>query len=301
MNHFNFDYFEIASRFGGVIYFCAFLLGAAAIYVTRKRKTRIGRELFFLNTTIIGGCAVLLSSVWIDLSALMEQNLVGVTFLATLFGFVSLGAWLAVAAVARSNDAFNSYRWALIAFIPLANIYLLFAPTRDRDGAVLKKKLSLHWISTGVIILTLSGFGGRFVEERVGRELEMMESDETAQADVLEWQIRRVGLERALALLAEQHDESRRIDPITELRAIHSNGEVLIRDFYVLRDDVELPGTFSERVRNVLCRSVLFQPIFFQGGVVRDRYQTLSGVELVTVEASTTECDDGAVEAQAQE
>lgn len=109
-----------------IIYLFAIIFG-----ITTKVNYRLQRGTYFLNSAFI----VFLSSVSGGIFFLSFHALVnGYLFLIILLDIIIwavAGYLFVIVAKARSNDAYGHSRYAALAFIPFANLWLLFTPSKD--------------------------------------------------------------------------------------------------------------------------------------------------------------------------
>lgn len=292
MNLIGADYLSIFEENASIICVFSFVFGAVVAWLIDSFKFRFSREGFFLHSSGVGLAAVLLSALWVSPLLLISANVVGFVVALTVVGCIFLGAWLAVVGSARSRDAFHSKRWAFLAFLPLINFVLLFLPSRDRSDTDRRSQLSYQKIAIGVVLIFLTTWSSILLGNKIERNFRYIESSPEAGAEVIAWQIRRLGLPAAIEILADRHRSPRRIDEITELSTVESEGRYLIRNFSILREGVALPATFERTVRDAVCQSTQFQPIYAAGGIVRDQYRSSTGEMLSVIEMSAEECGE---------
>ncbi|WP_417469810.1 hypothetical protein [Maricaulis sp.] len=291
MNVTSTDYLSVIAAHGLLVYLCAFLLSAvSAILLVGKTSFRMRREQFFAHSSGVGLAAALLAGVWRSPLTLYSNDGIDLAVALTIMGFGLLGGWLGLVGVARSYDAFGSKRWAFLAFVPLVNFILIFVPSRVRSNTVDRHRVSYELVAIGLVFVVVANWAATATNRRIDTSLDSIGSSSSAQATVLAWQIRRYGLPDALTLLASYHDEVRRIDAVTELSSISAEGTVLIRHYTVSSDSIVLPFSFTETVRNTVCQSEQFLPIYAAGGTVREQYQRRSGENLVVIDISTELC-----------
>jgi len=151
-----FDYFEYAENDAynlPIIYVFAIIFG-----FIKKVDFRLQRGTYFLNTAFV----IFFASIANGIFFLTFDAVVG----GYLFAIVSLDIiiwavtayFLIVIAKARSNDAYGHSNYAALSFIPIANLWLIFKPSKD-DYA--PKMTALTSGVTAVIIGIILSISGR--------------------------------------------------------------------------------------------------------------------------------------------
>jgi hypothetical protein len=125
-----FEYLKFAEQiqFYAVILFSSFALLFGFLFSV---NLRIQRATYFLYASFIALCTVLSQFIWyFSYEAIANGYLHIISVLDIAVWAVSAYSTVVVTK-ARSNDAFGHSRLALLGFIPIANFWLLFTPSKD--------------------------------------------------------------------------------------------------------------------------------------------------------------------------
>jgi hypothetical protein len=257
--------------------FLATIMGGIFGGLTGRSMAEIGRVPYFVRSAMIYS---LVSAFIFGLGGLLEPAINGgwvhVIVGFEIFAMVCAGWALSRIATARSRDAFGHGRMAALAFIPLANLWLMIAASRlaisARRQPVIDALSGRKGILTGVA-LTLVAAG-------LSTYGEMEDKSD----------VRLAMLDRILVALAAKVEDPVRIDgDVTLLRAEAKSRE--IRYIYEVSD----PGSDGAiaMTRDLLgetCRHEGLSALIAAGVVVRHVQMDANGGEIATVSASIESC-----------
>ena len=259
-----------------------------AAFVTRS-KTELRRAPYF---ALSGLLFLLLSGASMFTSAFIVQAIVGGIFwvivalevLATIvFGF-----FLGRVAMARSRDAYGHGRAAVLAFIPLANLWLLLTPSKTEVSANRVPTIPLLTGGVGVFVgfVMLAAGGGLTGYSQM--EVERMIENATSEG-VFE----RVILDRVLKEMAAEVATPMIVDDITTLLRMEADGDT-IRYVYEISSD---PETLSISMRAGLvqqnCTYDALRPVIEAGAIIEHLYLRRDLSEVGTVTITRTICGAG--------
>ena len=199
---------------------------------------------------------------------------VGLEILVTLvFGF-----FLGRIAMARSRDAYGHGRAAALAFIPLANLWLLFTPSKNEISANRVPTIPLLSGGLGVLSGLVMLTAGVAISAYSGVEAERAIEEATAAGRFNERFLGQT-LERMAAELATPMT----VDEVTTLVRMEANGHTL-RYVYELSSD---PDALRISMRTGLvqqnCTYEALRPVIEAGATIEHLYLRTDGTEVGTV------------------
>ncbi len=212
----------------------------------------------------------------------------GASFLLMLTDFASclaFGAYSAQIARARSLDAYGHGRHAWMAFVPLANLWLLFkSPLQPVEAP------GAGWrILAGLVLALFSRLVTDFVEgngEVIARQIQ---ADPEVAALVQSLNIRAQGIEAALDELILAEGAPVVIDATLTLQTVTRDGRTVTYD-YVLDDPTAtaLDPAYRNQVRASMCGGLL--AYLEAGATARIRFARKDGAQIEVLALSVTEC-----------
>ena len=109
-----------------IVYIFAIVFG-----FIKKVDFRLQRGTYFLNSAFIIFLASIASGIYfLSFDAILNGYLFAIVLLDIIIWAVVAYLFLVIAK-ARSNDAYGHSRYAVLSFIPLANLWLVFVPSKD--------------------------------------------------------------------------------------------------------------------------------------------------------------------------
>ncbi len=160
-------------------------------------------------------------------------------------------------AIARSHDAYGHGRMAFLAFIPIANFWLLLTPSKNVMSANRTPTIPLLSGGLGVVtgfVLLATAFGVTVYIEEQGRVMDSQTQIEpVSQQAVIDSMIRSNGLEETLRLVAAEAQTPITVDEVTTLARMEAAGTQLRRIYVVDLAGMRLTEEFAARSRNGIC------------------------------------------------
>jgi hypothetical protein len=211
--------------------------------------------------------------------------LVGSVFLSIAL----LGYFYGVISLARSRDAFGTGRYAILAFIPLANLILLFKAS--------KNSLSPNPIPTISLLSGGTGIASGFLMAAASIVLSagfQVQSDkiieETDPEQGIASLVRSQGLDGALETIATESQVPIALDEVTTLALIKADGSRLMRTYVVTRGDFILTDQFRAKIRDIVCAYAPFTPLLRAGATIEEVYVKADGSLIGTHVVSQHSC-----------
>ena len=270
------------------------ILGAIIAGISTRSKIEITRAPYFayLGLIIFGYSGVQL--VW-----LLSGNAIAGGYLWALVA-MSLSASIVAAylfcivAMARSRDAYGHGRMSILAFIPIANFWLLLTRSNNENSSNRARTARLLTGGLGVLtgfVLFVASIGVNAYIEYQNREIEIpAEIEADTQKTAVDSIIRSHGMEEALRILAAEVQTPLEVDEATTLARIEADGLQLRRTYVVDIEGWEMTEDFRSTSRNGICAWPPFEPILRARGSVREVYVESGGKAIGSVLVTRSEC-----------
>jgi hypothetical protein len=271
-----------------IVYIFAIVFG-----FIKKVDFRLQRGTYFLNSAFIIFLASIASGIYfLSFDAILNGYLFAIVLLDIIIWAVVAYLFLVIAK-ARSNDAYGHSRYAVLSFIPLANLWLVFVPSKDEFAP---KMTALTGGAAAVVIGLIISIAGRgfgvavssamdtyattTVAEKHGRAIALKYFQYNSQRDSLE-----AGLEyyKTLDVIGNQ------IDEITYLKDIVVEEDTITYKFLIT--DNTITGFTQERRdvwENYICNN--HQPLFDAGANMIFHYYSDAEPLLAYVIGNTEVC-----------
>lgn len=262
------------------------ILGGILGGLTYRSVAEIGRAHYFALSGLIFLCTSLVTFAGM---AFIVQALVGGFFwivagaemLASLVG----GFFLARIAADRSRDAYGHGRMAALAFIPLANFWLLLTPSKNEVSANRSPTIPLLTGGFGVLsgfVLLIVGVGlSSYAQIEGTRRVE-----EAAAAGVFNVAM----LDRTLATMAAEVQTPQKVDETTTLLRMESDGRELRYVYEVDPPADFLPPSMRMGLLNQNCTYDGLKGVIDAGAVIKHVYLRKNGTEIGNVEVTRQAC-----------
>ncbi len=183
-------------------------------------------------------------------------------------------------AMARSRDAYGHSRAAVLAFIPLANLWLMVTPSKNEISA--NRVPTIPLLSGGLGIL--SGFvmlaGGIFLETYI--EVVASRAIEKASEEGV---FNKRFLVRTLEKSAKEVATPMTVDEVTTLLRVEADGRTLRYVYEISSDPEILAVSMRTELVNQICTFQALRPVIEAGATIEYLYlrRDLSEVGTVTI------------------
>lgn len=231
------------------------------------------------------------SFLWAIVAATLAVPLVGGFFIARI-------------AQARSRDAYGHSNAAALAFIPLANFWLLLTPSKNEVSPNRAQTIPLLSGGLGVITGFAIFFAGvaLLVQSEMAAEKEVQaaaEADPDLQARSIDAMLTTQGLDATLRQMAAEVP-SQQVDETTTLLRVEARATTLRYVYRVDTDAQNLPESVRRGLSKHNCTYEALAPVIQAGATIEHFYGRPDGTELGTVTITQAICDNPEPEAPAQ-
>lgn len=267
-----------------IFYWIFVIIGAAITTPFNKSRSELQRAPYFFFMIAISFGATLAESIWLLYVPAILGGYVWALLAAGLSVAMLSGYLYGRAAMARSRDAYGHSRNAVLAFIPLANLVLLFK--RSRTDLSAERVATIRPITGGLgvfvslLLLLFSSTVLALLKHEVGKRVEQMASDPATEQAALEFSIKAHGIDATLKEIAGQARTPITIDAETRLERIQAAGPLLRRTFTITLDGFALTDGVRSVINQEICSSQLFATLMSYGASVREEYAREDGSEI---------------------
>lgn len=262
------------------------ILGGIIGGLTYRSTIEIRRAHYFALSGLIFLCVAVVTFGGL---AFIVQALVGgyfwVIVAAEMLATVVGGFFFARIAADRSRDAYGHGRMAALAFIPLANFWLLLTPSKTETSANRAPTIPLLTGGLGV----LSGFvllGAGISLSTYAQVDGMRRVEEAAAAGVFNEAM----LDRTLATMAAEVQMPMVVDETTTMISMQSDGSEL-RLVYMVDPPIDfLPADVRLSTTQKNCSLEGLSGVIDAGAVIKHVYARKDGTEIGVVEVTKAAC-----------
>lgn len=262
------------------------ILGGVIGGLTNRSMAEIRRAPYFALSGLIFLCVsvVTLAGLAFIVQALAGSFfwvIVGLEMLASVIG----GFFVARIAAARSRDAYGHGRMAALAFIPIANFWLLLTPSKNETSANRAPTIPLLTGSVGV----LSGFV--FLACGIGlSSYGQVEGVRRVEAAAANGVFNEAMLDRALATMAAEVQTPLVVDETTTLLRMEAQG-IELRYVYEVDAPVnELPLDMRVGLQQQNCAYEGLTGVIDAGATIKHIYLRKDGSEIGVVDVTRQAC-----------
>jgi hypothetical protein len=273
-----------------------FIVGGILFSSTMKGSWEIERSPFFVYSAIIISLSYLPGVItWLTYAQALRSEATWLIVLQTAVIMVLCGYSLALVASARSRNAVGSNWMAVLAFIPVANLWLLFAPPRSDDSPALLRPPRLMRGEVGVILaialIIASAVAGRLLVNLVRIDAEeLVNADPGYAKSVIRRMIVTRGLPQTLKQIAENAKPPVSIDEVTVLSKIVALDNELFRTFTVDMEDLIVDEFLRRDNADYLCQHPSMYELLVAGAQVHEIFAAKSGVRFGQFTITADDC-----------
>ena len=270
------------------------VLGAMIAAIFYHSQAELRRAPFFAYCGMLFLVSVVAQLVWIGsfTSYILGDFLWAFVLVDVVVGLV-VGYAFGVIAMARSRDAYGHGRMAVLAFIPLANLWLLLTPSKNVISANRAPTILLLTgrlgVATGSAFLIAGVILSVLIQAEMSLMVEELEKDPMMQEAYIDALLSRQGLEATLQLMASEI-LSQRINETTVLLRAEAEGKILRYVYEVSADVTTLPESMQSGLLRHNCAFEVLRPVIEAGGVIEHIYQRQGDSEIGRVTVTRDLC-----------
>lgn len=271
-----------------------FLLGfALALRMRRNSQWSLRRVPYFLA---LAGISLLLSALplaWVATFEAMKHGVLWLLVASVFLGGAAFGYVYGVISHARSVSGYGDGSSAWMAFVPLANLFLLFKAPIQKDEAKSAKQMTGNFLGVvlGLFLLALAQVVTKAGDDVLDNMVEQAEVDAEMQSITTEAMLRAQGLEAVLNQMAAEV-QSQKIDETTTLLRVEARTKTLRYVYRVDTNAQKLQTSVRRGLTEHNCTYEGLVPFIQAGATIEHFYGRPDGTELGTVTITQTKCDN---------
>ena len=270
------------------------IAGGVLAGLTHRSKSELRRAPYFAYSGLLFLATAAAQLVWLGSIPAMSGGYLWAFMLVDVLVGVAVGYGFGVIAMARSRDAYGHGRMAALAFIPLANFWLLLTPSKDDVSANRAPTIPLLTGGLGVFsgfVMLISGVAlVTFIKMEGERMAVAAQSDPAMQQMGIDFMIRSNGIEQTLKEIALGVATPSPVDETTSIVKVEGDGTILRYTYEVSVDVAELPDSMRAGLVTQNCNYMAMRPVIEAGGVLQHVYLRQDGSEIGTVDVNSRVC-----------
>ncbi|KHQ54496.1 hypothetical protein [Mameliella alba] len=269
------------------------IAGAVVAPFFHKSTAELQRAPYFAFSGLLFFIAATSQLVWFGSISAMTGGFLWVLMLVDVIVGLGVGYAFGIIAKARSRDAYGHARMAILAFIPIANFWLLLTPSKNdmslnRAPTIPLLKGGLG-VLTGFVLLFAGVALGAFIQVETNRMVAVAENDPAMQRAGIDMMLRGKGLEETLRQIAAEVP-SKRVDETTTLHRVLGDGTTLRFVYEVSTNPDALPVSMRMGLVQHNCTYEALRPVIEAGAKVEHVYQRSDGSEIGVVTITRDKC-----------
>lgn len=270
------------------------VVGGVIAGLTHHSTSELPRAPYFAYSGMLFLATAAAQLVWLGSIPATSGGYLWAFMLVDVLVGVAVGYATGVIAMARSRDAYGHGGMAALAFIPLANFWLLLTPSKN--GVSVNRAPTIPLLTGGLGVL--SGFAMliaavalvTFIKMEGERMAMAAEADPAMQQMGIDFMIRSNGLEPTLKELALGVATPSPVDETTSLVKVEVDGTTLRYIYEVSVDAHELPNSMRTGLVTQNCNYMAMRPVIEAGGSLQHVYLSLDGSAIGTVDVNSSIC-----------
>jgi|HigsolmetaGSP11D_1036233.scaffolds.fasta_scaffold00317_19 hypothetical protein len=284
---------EETTKFYGILVFIAGFVVAALVARAKKRSFEINRAPFFFYMSLIYFLASVSKMAWLGMDSALRGG-----YLWTLIAFnaaciFASGYFTSVLAMARSRSAFGNSKGAILAFFPIINFWLLFAPPKSQNANTLPSPAYSRG-ALGVICAFVLMFCSVVLIGLTEKFSDKVYSNEQVSELLLEKAINSEGIEKVLQHVAVEARKTtpRKVEDGITLETIEAFGSELRRTFRTDYPTVIMTEELRQMIINDTCEKESLFNLMKSGAIIRDVFLSKDGSAKVNVTVTQELCPE---------
>ena len=275
------------------------LLGfALALRMRRNSQWSLQRVPYFLAFAGILVLSSALPLAWMATFEAMKHGFLWLLVASIFLGIAAFGYIYGVISHARSVSGYGDGGSAWMAFVPIANLFLLFKAPIHKDETKSAARMAGNFVGVvlGLFLLALAQGITKASDDALDNMIERAGTDAELQSISTEAMLRVQSLETTLSQMAADVP-SQQIDDTTTLLRVEARATTLRYVYQVDTDAQNLPASVRRELTKSNCEALA--PTIQAGATIEHFYSRPDGTELGTVAITKAICDSPEPEAPA--
>jgi hypothetical protein len=261
------------------------------IGVTFTVEKKIGRGSYFLYTMLIGLFLAIKNIVWVTSALALANNFLSLLVLSDILVLFIAAYFLVITAKSRSNDIYGHSRYAILAFIPIGNLWLIFGNSKDKkdtDKSLLNGVLAAL---IGILVLVTTIIASISINSFVVDENRMKFINDDDRKKIrnrfFSYHLHFGNITDALNYLKSLETDiiGTKIDNITIVESVEVYDDTIVYQYFITDDTINaFTQTWKDNLVNTLCTD--FKQIITNNGKFLYNYRSnkVSEIENVFVD-----------------
>jgi hypothetical protein len=261
------------------------------IGVTFTVEKKIGRGSYFLYTMLIGLFLAIKNIVWVTSALALANNFLSLLVLSDILVLFIAAYLLVITAKSRSNDIYGHSRYAILAFIPIGNLWLIFGNSKDKkdtDKSLLNGVLAAL---IGILVLVTTIIASISINSFVVDENRMKFINDDDRKKIrnrfFSYHLHFGNITDALNYLKSLETDiiGTKIDNITIVESVEVYDDTIVYQYFITDDTINaFTQTWKDNLVNTLCTD--FKQIITNNGKFLYNYRSnkVSEIENVFVD-----------------
>lgn len=278
------------SAMTGIGFICL-LAGSAINYLANKPSAPVPRSVYFFASGAVFLAASVEGLIWLAAPTAIAADKLFLVVLAEIGGLAVFGYLFGFAATGRSIDAYGTPGKWWLAFVPLANLILLFKPSENKSEKGPGKAQAVALVIGAFAMLA----GGRVlsigIQKTVERNTQLAATENPIVADKLaQASLEHSRLEDLLKGVAQEVAVPARLDEITTLTKVSTKGKHIIFYYSLTGAVASIPDAFATKLQRNFCSGPM-KSFIERGATVTADYHLADGSSLRTISVDAAQCD----------
>lgn len=269
------------------------IAGAIVAAIFHKGDAELRRAPYFAYSGLLFFIVAASQLVWFGSIPAMIGGFLWVFMFVDVIVGLGVGYAFGIIAMARSRDAYGHARMAFLAFIPLANFWLLLTPSKNEVSASRVPTIPLltgaFGVLTGFVLLIAGVALGAFIQVETTRMVAEAENNPAMQRAGVDMMLRGQGIEETLRQMADEVP-SQRVDETTTLLRVVGDGTTLRYVYEVSTNPEALPMSMRTGLVQNNCTYEGLRPVIEAGATIEHVYQRTDGREIGIVTVTSDIC-----------
>jgi hypothetical protein len=270
------------------------LLGfALALRMRRNSQWSLQRVPYFLAFAGIFVLSSALSLAWMATFEAMKHGVLWLLVASIFLGIAAFGYVYGVISHARSVSGYGDGGSAWMAFVPIANLFLLFKAPIQKDETKSAARMAGNFVEVvlGLFLLALAQGITKASDDVLDNMIERAGADAELQSISTEAILRAQGLETTLSQMAAEVP-SQQVDDTTTLLRVEARATTLRYVYRVDTNAQNLPTSVRRGLTEHNCTYEALAPVIQAGATIEHFYGRPDGTELGTVTINQAICDN---------
>jgi len=289
-----FEYISLSSWGLFAAAFSFTIVGALIAGWTSRGVRGLRRAPYYAYSTLIFLLQAASQSIWLGSVQAITDGYLWILAFANITLTLIAGYFFGVVAIARARDGFGHGGYAVLGFIPIASLFLLFKRPIDEEATNQLPTIGLFRNEFGVLLglaMAISG-GVLAIALRVQAEqlVTQAQKDPVFQAISLNFTIHNQGLAETLVHMASTLRVPQRVNETMTLLKVETDPTTLRYIYTIEGVDLFMSEEARSSVVRLTCSKEVMLPVLEAGGAFEYAYYRTDGTAIGIISVTLEEC-----------